>query len=94
MESLMVCADGDDGRVKVMHADGVQGGLVGRVGLDGLRDIGRDLLDERVVPVGGHHLVAQLRQAFRQAAAKAAQAQDKKLLFGVFHGFLLRCVNR
>ena len=78
-------AGSDNGRVIVSHAQRLQRRLVRRVCLYGLGYIGGDVVYQIFVPVNGQHLMAQLAEIFCQTAAKAADAQNKKLLLFAAH---------
>ena len=52
-------ADRDDRELEIAGADGPQGAFVGGIELRGVRDLRRDLVDGRLVPVERQDLVAE-----------------------------------
>ena len=79
MLASMSVADRDDGSLEIRGAELHHRSSVGRVRLDGMRQLGGQLLHRPRVLVNPEHLVVEADELARESAAEAAQADHDEL---------------
>src|SRR5688500_4034484 len=70
-------ADRDDRELEIACADGLEGALVRGIELGGMGDLGRNVVDDRFIPIEREDFVAERHELERRGRPEPTQTDDQ-----------------